>query len=74
MMTPDKAKVRLNFVVSSEINDTLEEIANKTGGTKTEVFRRAIALMEVIVDAKEQGKKVGITDKDRNLVTEIVGI
>jgi predicted transcriptional regulator len=74
MMTPDKVKVRLNFVVSSEINETLEELANKTGGTKTEVFRRAIALMEVIVDAKEQGKKVGITDKDRNLVTEIVGI
>ncbi|NJK74023.1 MAG: DNA-binding protein [Oscillatoriales cyanobacterium RU_3_3] len=73
-MTPDKVKVRLNFVVSSEINETLEELANKTGGTKTEVFRRAIALMEVIVDAKEQGKKVGITDKDRNLVTEIVGI
>jgi predicted transcriptional regulator len=74
MMNPDKVKVRLNFVVSSEINETLEELANKTGGTKTEVFRRAIALMEVIVDAKEQGKKVGITDKDRNLVTEIVGI
>ena len=74
MMNADKVKVRLNFVVSSEINDTLEELANKTGGTKTEVFRRAIALMEVIVDAKEQGKKVGITDKDRNLVTEIVGI
>ncbi|MGL5065171.1 MAG: DNA-binding protein [Microcoleus sp.] len=74
MMNPDKAKVRLNFVVSSEINNTLEELANKTGGTKTEVFRRAIALMEVIVDAKEQGKKIGITDKDRNLVTEIIGI
>ncbi|MCU0545709.1 MAG: DNA-binding protein [Oscillatoriaceae cyanobacterium Prado104] len=74
MTNPDKVKVRLNFVVSSEINDTLEELANKTGGTKTEVFRRAIALMEVIVDAKEEGKKVGITDKDRNLVTEIVGI
>jgi predicted transcriptional regulator len=74
MMNADKVKVRLNFVVSSEINETLEELANKTGGTKTEVFRRAIALMEVIVDAKEQGKKVGIADKDRNLVTEIVGI
>jgi predicted transcriptional regulator len=74
MVNPEKVKVRLNFVVSSEINDTLEELANKTGGTKTEVFRRAIALMEVIVDAKEQGKKVGITDKDRNLVTEIIGI
>lgn len=74
MMNPEKVKVRLNFVVSSEINETLEELANKTGGTKTEVFRRAIALMEVIVDAKEQGKKVGITDKDRNLLTEIVGI
>lgn len=74
MINNQKVKVRLNFVVSPEINQTLEELAQKTGGTKTEVFRRAIALMELIVDAKQQGKKVGITHKDQSLDTEIISI
>ena len=74
MINNHKVKVRLNFVVSSEINRTLEELAEKTGGTKTEVFRRAITLMELIVDAKQQGKKVGITHKDQALETEIISI
>ncbi|MGE5655095.1 MAG: DNA-binding protein [Actinomycetota bacterium] len=74
MMNNQKVKVRLNFVVSSDINETLEDLAQKTGGTKTEVFRRAIALMDLIVDAKQQGKRVGIAQKDQPLDTEIVGI
>ncbi|HLO52086.1 MAG TPA: DNA-binding protein [Kamptonema sp.] len=73
-MNSDKVKVRLNFVVSPEVNEVLENLAHKTGGTKTEVFRRAIALMEVVVDAKQQGKKIGIADKDQPLVAEIISI
>jgi predicted transcriptional regulator len=74
MMNTDKVKVRLNFVVSPEVNQALETLAHKTGGTKTEVFRRAIALMEVVVDAKQQGKKIGIAEKDQQLATEIISI
>jgi len=73
-MNSDKVKVRLNFVVSPEVNEVLETLAHKTGGTKTEVFRRAIALMEAVVDAKQQGKKIGIADKDQPLVSEIISI
>ena len=73
-MNSDKVKVRLNFVVSPEVNEVLETLAHKTGGTKTEVFRRAIALMDAVVDAKQQGKKIGIADKDQPLVTEIISI
>lgn len=73
-MNSDKVKIRLNFVVSPEVNEVLEALAYKTGGTKTEVFRRALALMEAVVDAKQQGKKIGIADKDQPLVTEIISI
>ncbi len=74
IMNNQKPKVRLNFVVTPEINQTLEKLADKTGGTKTEVFRRAIALMEVVVEAKQEGKKVGIAEKDQPFVAEIIGI
>lgn len=69
-----KEKVRLSLDVSLELNQTLEDLAEKIGGTKSEVLRKAIALMEVMVEAKQQGKKVGIADKDQPLATEIVGI
>lgn len=62
-MSRDKAKIRLNFVVSPEINNSLEALAEKTGGTKSEVFPRAIALMEIVVEAKQQGKKWGLQTK-----------
>lgn len=69
-----KEKVRLSLDVSLELNQTLEDLAEKIGGTKSEVLRKAIALMEVMVEAKQQGKRVGIADKDQPLATEIVGI
>lgn len=31
-----------------------------------------IALMEIVVEAKQQGKEVGIADKEQGLITEIV--
>jgi predicted transcriptional regulator len=73
-MSAEKEKVRLSLIVSPELNDTLNELAEKLGGTKSEVLRRSIALMEVMVDAKEQGKKIGIADKDQPLAIEIIGI
>lgn len=44
------------------------------GGTKSDVLRQAIALMELMIVAKEQGKKFGITEPDQPLTTEIVDI
>ena len=35
---------------------------------------KAIALMEVVVDAKRQGRKFGIAEKDQPLATEIIGL
>ncbi len=70
----DRDKIRLSFDITPELNEQLEDIASAVGGTKTEVFRKAIALMRVAVDAKQSGRKFGIADKDQTLATEIVGI
>lgn len=70
----ERGKVRLSLDISVELNDLLEELAEKTGGTKSDVLRRAITLMEVAVEAKRQGKKFGIAEKDQPLATEIIGL
>ncbi len=72
--TNDKEKVRLSLDISSEMNELLEKLADLTGGTKSDVLRKAITLMEVAVEAKRNGKKFGIAEKDQPLATEIVGL
>ena len=66
--------IRLSLEVSPQLNAKLEELAAKTHGSKSEVLRRAIALMDIAVQAKEDGKKFGVAGKDQELATEIVGI
>ena len=48
-------KVRLSLDVSSELNDTLDEMAEKTCSSKSDVLRKSIALMEVAVQEKSKG-------------------
>ena len=67
-------KVRLTVDVSKELNQILEDIAEETGGTKSEVFRKAIALLDVAHKAKRNGKRVGIARDRESLETEIVGL
>lgn len=66
--------VRLSLELSPQLNQTLEDLAAKSHGTKSDVLRRAIALMAVAIQAKSEGKKFGVADKDQELATEIVGI
>ena len=69
-----RADVRLSLVVSPELNETLQELADRQHSTKSEVLRKAIALYDVAAEAKQKDQRIGILDKDRRVVTEIVGI
>lgn len=66
--------IRLSLDVSPELNDTLTQLAAKLHTSKSDVLRKAIALMDVAVRAKEQHKKFGIAASDQPLETEIVGL
>lgn len=70
----ERSKVRLSLDVSPEANELLERLADQIGGTKSDVLRKAIVLMEVAVQAKRDGKKFGIAEKDQQLATEIIGL
>lgn len=68
-------KVKLSVEVSKEVDDALEQLAKDVHGTKSDVLRKGIALLQVAVDAKKQGQKFGVADSTgKRLEREIVGI
>ncbi|KYC42918.1 DNA-binding protein [Scytonema hofmannii PCC 7110] len=71
-MTDKKEMIRFHLDVSPELDRTLEKLAQKIGGTKSDVLRQAIALMQIAIIAQENGKKVGIVDTNQSLTTEIL--
>lgn len=75
MTTQNKnRRIQINLDLSSEIYEILNDLAQKINGDNAEVLLKAIALMEVVVEAKQEGKHIWIVDDNQNLETEIVGI
>ncbi len=67
-------KVRLTLDVTDELNERLNALAEEAGGSKSELLRKAIALVEVAVNAKRTDKHVAVVDKNGKVVTTIVGL
>lgn len=67
--------IRLSVTVSPELNNRLEEIARASHSTKSEILRRAIALMDLAVRAEREGNKLYVSREAPATVSrEIVGI
>jgi predicted transcriptional regulator len=73
-MTIDKEAIRLSLSVSPELNERLEQLAASGHTSKSEILRKAIALFDVVAEAKSEKKRFGILDQNKHLLTEIVGI
>lgn len=73
-MTGPKDVVRLNLDISAQLNAKLDGLAESIGGSKSDVLRKAIALMELAVDAKNNAQKLVVVDSSNKIVKEIVGI
>jgi predicted transcriptional regulator len=73
-MSNDKDPIRLSLSVSPELNERLELLASSGHMSKSEVLRKAIALFDVVAEAKSEKMRFGILDQNKQLVTEIVGI
>ncbi|GAB1543123.1 hypothetical protein NUACC21_57970 [Scytonema sp. NUACC21] len=68
-------KIRLSLDVTPELNKTIEDLSKTIGGSKSDVLRKAIALMEVVVDYQKEGKKVGIANRlGEPMFAEIVNL
>ncbi|MEH2384570.1 MAG: DNA-binding protein [Nostoc sp.] len=67
-------RIQISLDLSPELYQTLNNLMQHLNGDNAEVLIKAIALLEVAVDAKQKGKHIWIVDDNQNLETEIVGI
>jgi metal-responsive CopG/Arc/MetJ family transcriptional regulator len=73
-VTMGQEKVRLNLQVSQELSNVLDEIAESSGGNRTDVIRQALALVKIAHEAKKEGRHLGLVSERSKLDTEIVGL
>ena len=66
-------KIRVSLDISPELYAKLQEMARDIQGTKSDVLRKSLALMDVAIQARKDGKKIGIADRTEQLTTEIIG-
>ncbi|QLE59704.1 DNA-binding protein (plasmid) [Nostoc sp. TCL26-01] len=66
-------RVQLNLDITSELYETINNLKEQMNGDTAEVLLKAIALLEVTIEAKQKGRHIWITDDKQNLETEIVG-
>ena len=63
---------RINFEASAELEETIDNLVKITSSSsKSELLRRAIALMKVAAEAQQKGEKIVIADQDRNPKIEL---
>ena len=67
---------RVQFIldISPEMYQTLNDLTVTTKEDNATILLKALALMEVAVEAKQQGKHLWIADENNNLESEIIGI
>lgn len=63
----------MSLDLSPQTNSLLERVVSDQGTTKSDVMRKAIALVLVAEDARREGRSLGVIDANKQLVAEIVG-
>lgn len=67
-------KVRVSLDISPQLYEKLQSLAQELHGTKSDVLRKSLVLLDVAVEARKNGKKLGLADSNNQLTTEIIGI
>lgn len=72
-MVEERRARRINFEVSDELYDVVEELTTITdSSSKAELMRKAIALMKVAAEARQNNERIMIADAQRNPISELV--
>ncbi len=67
------AQVERILAMTPEADEFLAGLAHKTGLNEGEVIRLALGLFGTAIEAREQGKHVGVASTPEGLDVEIVG-
>ena len=63
----------LKIDLSPELIETLAQIEKTTGDSLAEILAKAIALYRMSVEAHQEGKRIGVFDREFELEREVVG-
>jgi predicted transcriptional regulator len=67
--------VRLNIVLSDELNREIDKAAAESETNKSEILRKALQLYLAAREGKRRGLKLGLVEpENERLRTEIVGL
>jgi len=67
--------VRFNVVLSDDLNREIDQAAEETESSKSEILRKALQLYLVARAGSRRGLKLGLVEpKTEKLQTEIVGL
>jgi predicted DNA-binding protein len=64
--------IRLSVNMSRETAESLTKLSRRQGVTKTEVIRRAVALMQFIQDESDSGRKIITMNSNEKKWRELV--
>ena len=67
-------KIRLGLEVSPQLWELISDLAERADMSKANLLRKAVALMEVAIEAHEGNKRLGVVDEEGMLEKEVVGI
>lgn len=67
-------KIRISLDLPKPLNDQLEAIAARDRLSKSDVLRKALALIVVASNAAHNGKKIGIAGSGQILETEFINL
>ena len=67
--------VRLNLVLSDDLNAAIEQVVTDSESNKSEVIRKALQLFIAAQEGKKRGLKLGLVEpQTRQMETEFVGL
>ena len=67
------AQVEKTLEMSLEADEFLNNLSEKTGLSEGNVLRLALGMFKIAVDAKQQGKHVGVAERADALEIELIG-
>lgn len=70
----ENERIQINLDLSPELYETISNLAQQINGDNAEVLLKALALLEVALEAKQKGKHIWVADENQNLETEITDI
>jgi len=66
---------RFNVVLSDELIDAIDQIAEKTETSKSDILRKSLQLYLTAQEGRREGLKLGLVDPGTKLLkTEIIGL